>query len=75
MSRFHELVVTEVRKTTRDASVVSLQPKDRAQFDFTAGQYLTFRHQTDTGEELRRSYSLCSAPGDGVLQVVLSKSF
>ena len=73
MSRFHELVVTEVRKTTRDASVVSLQPKDRAQFDFTAGQYLTFRHQTETGEELRRSYSLCSAPGDGVLQVGIKR--
>ena len=73
MSRFHELVVTEVRKTTRDASVVSLRAKDRARFDFVAGQYLTFRHQTDTGEELRRSYSLCSAPGDGVLQVGIKR--
>lgn len=73
MSRFHELVVTEVRKTTRDASVVSLRAKDPARFDFIAGQYLTFRHQTATGEELRRSYSLCSAPGDGVLQVGIKR--
>ena len=73
MSRFHELVVTEVRKTTRDASVVSLRAKDPARFDFVAGQYLTFRHQTDTGEELRRSYSLCSAPGDGILQVGIKR--
>ena len=73
MSRFHELLVTEVRKTTRDASVVSLRAKDPAQFDFVAGQYLTFRHVSDTGEELRRSYSLCSAPSGGVLQVGIKR--
>lgn len=73
MARFHELLVTEVRKTTREASVVSLQPRDPSHFDFVPGQYLTFRHSGDSGEDLRRSYSLCSAPGDSVLQVGIKR--
>lgn len=73
MPRFHELLVTDVRKTTRDAAVVSLQPKDPARFAFVAGQYLTFRHLTEDGEELRRSYSLCSAPDDATLQVGIKR--
>ncbi|MAV47076.1 MAG: phenylacetic acid degradation protein [Alphaproteobacteria bacterium TMED89] len=75
MSRFHKLLVTDVRKTTREASIVSLQPEDAArfEFEFVPGQYLTFRHSSDEGEELRRSYSLCSAPDEGVLQVGVKK--
>ena len=73
MSRFHELLVTEVRKTTREASVVSLQPRDPARFEFAPGQYLTFRHITESGEDLRRSYSLCSAPHEGLLQVGIKR--
>jgi ring-1,2-phenylacetyl-CoA epoxidase subunit PaaE len=68
MARFQDLTVTEVRKTIRDAVVVTLRADSPDEFQFTQGQYLTFRRDFD-GEELRRSYSICSAPGDGVLQV------
>lgn len=68
MARFHPLTVTDVRKTTRDAVAVTLQPKDPALFAFTQGQYLTFRRDFD-GTELRRSYSICVAPDTGLLQV------
>ncbi len=39
MSRFHPLTVTDVRRETRDAVVVTLAPAetDRALFDFTQG--------------------------------------
>lgn len=37
-------------------------------FAFTAGQYLTLRTIRD-GQDLRRSYSICSAPGGPVLRV------
>ncbi|MEP5154207.1 1,2-phenylacetyl-CoA epoxidase subunit PaaE [Planktotalea sp.] len=72
MARFHPLKVTEVRKTIRDAVVVSLQTEGTDAFTFTQGQYLTFRREIE-GTEIRRSYSICSAPQDGVLQVGIKK--
>lgn len=74
MARFHQLEVTDVRKTIRDAVVVSLKPVNgaAAEFDFTQGQYLTFRRDFD-GEELRRSYSICAGKGDGMLQVGIKR--
>jgi len=70
MARFLPLQVKEVRRETRDAVVVTLHPRleDRDAFAFIQGQYLTFRHAFD-GEELRRSYSICSGLDDGVLRV------
>jgi ring-1,2-phenylacetyl-CoA epoxidase subunit PaaE len=74
MSRFHPLKVIDVQKETRDAVVVTLQPQseDRPLFDFTQGQYLTFRRNFD-GEEIRRSYSICSGRDDGVLRVGIKR--
>ncbi|SMX51096.1 1,2-phenylacetyl-CoA epoxidase subunit PaaE [Actibacterium lipolyticum] len=72
MARFHPLTVTDVQKTIRDAVVVTLAPPAGADFDFLQGQYLTFRKDFD-GEELRRSYSICSGLDDGVLQVGIKK--
>lgn len=74
MARFHELEVTDVRKTIRDAVVVSLKPVNgaAAEFDFTQGQYLTFRRDFD-GEELRRSYSICAGKEEGILQVGIKR--
>src|SRR5215510_6571336 len=74
MARFHPLKVTDVRRETRDAVVVTLAPReeDRALFDFTQGQYLTFRRDFD-GEELRRSYSICAGRDEGVLKVGIKR--
>lgn len=72
MAQFHELKVTEVEKTIRDAVVVSLQPVNGADFSFTQGQYLTFRREFD-GQEIRRSYSICAGQDDGKLQVGIKK--
>ena len=74
MSRFHDLEVTDIRKTIRDAVVVTLRPANGAaeHFDFTQGQYLTFRREFD-GEELRRSYSICAGKDDGILQVGIKR--
>ena len=68
MPRFHELTVTDVRKTIRNAVVVTLAPANGGDFSFTQGQYLTFRRDFD-GTELRRSYSICSGRREGTLQV------
>lgn len=74
MARFHPLKVTALRRETRDAVVVTLAPRDedRPLFDFTQGQYLTFRRAFD-GTELRRSYSICAGRDDGVLQVGIKR--
>ena len=74
MARFHTLDVVEVRRETRDAVVVTLKPKpeDAALFDFTQGQYLTFRRKFDD-DELRRSYSICAGRGEGHLRVGIKR--
>lgn len=74
MARFHPLKVTDVRRETRDAVVVTLMPRaeDHALFDFTQGQYLTFRRDFD-GDELRRSYSICAGRDEGVLKVGIKR--
>jgi ring-1,2-phenylacetyl-CoA epoxidase subunit PaaE len=74
MARFHDLTVTNVKKTIRDAVVVTLKPINGAaeEFDFTQGQYLTFRRDFD-GQELRRSYSICAGRDDGVLQIGIKR--
>ncbi|TNJ47700.1 2Fe-2S iron-sulfur cluster-binding protein [Phaeobacter sp. B1627] len=74
MARFHALEVTDIRKTIRDAVVVTLRPANDAapEFDFVQGQYLTFRRQFD-GCELRRSYSICAGRDEGLLQVGIKR--
>lgn len=74
MSRFHPLTVTDIKRDTRDAVVVTLKPPiDRnGDFKFIQGQYLTFRRVFD-GEEMRRSYSICAGVEDGVLRVGIKK--
>ncbi|SFE66891.1 1,2-phenylacetyl-CoA epoxidase subunit PaaE [Roseivivax sediminis] len=74
MARFHPLTVTDVQKTTRDAVVVTLTPgeADAPAFDFTQGQYLTFRRDFD-GTELRRCYSICAGLDDGALRVGIKR--
>ena len=74
MARFHSLDVVDVRRETRDAVVVTLKPRDEdaALFDFTQGQYLTFRRKFDD-DELRRSYSICAGRDEGHLQVGIKR--
>lgn len=74
MTKFHPLVIEEVRKETADCHSVSFKvpPELREEFAFTQGQYLTLRTYID-GEEVRRSYSLCSSPLDGELRVAIKQ--
>ena len=74
MPRFHPLEVTDIRRETRDAVVVTLRPRaeDAAAFAFVQGQYLTFRRAFD-GEELRRSYSICAGLDEGCLKVGIKR--
>ncbi|MDJ0613154.1 MAG: 2Fe-2S iron-sulfur cluster-binding protein [Rhizobiaceae bacterium] len=70
--QFHQLKVTNLEKTIRDAVVLTLEPDNKDAFEFTQGQYLTFKRDFD-GEELRRSYSICSSKQGGLLQVGIKR--
>lgn len=64
---FHPLRVRAVVPDTTEARVVSFEPADgnAERWRFEPGQHLTLR-ATVGGQELRRSYSLCAAPGEGL---------
>ena len=68
--KFYPLRVTHIRKDIREAVVVTLKPDDADQehFAYRPGQYLTFK-KTFEGEELRRSYSICSSANDNQLRI------
>lgn len=74
MSRFHQLTIAEVRRETPTAVTVSLivPPELEEAFAFTPGQYLTLRATID-GEDIRRSYSICSGQGEAHLRVGIKK--
>ncbi|MCP8466442.1 phenylacetate-CoA oxygenase/reductase subunit PaaK [Pseudomonas sp. ZM23] len=74
MSRFHSLKIKEVRAETRDAVSIAFDvPTDLADsFHFQQGQHLVVRAQLD-GEEVRRSYSICSGVNDGELRVAIKR--
>lgn len=72
MARFHDLIVTGIERTIRDAVVVTLRPPEDADFSFRPGQYLTFRRDFG-GQEIRRTYSICAGADDGVLQVGIKR--
>ena len=71
---FYPLRVTDIRKDTREAVVVTLEParQDAEHFNYSPGQYLTFK-KTFEGEELRRSYSICSSANDNQLRIGVKK--
>ncbi|MDO7848400.1 1,2-phenylacetyl-CoA epoxidase subunit PaaE [Hymenobacter sp. M29] len=74
MSRFHQLKIRNIRRETPDCVSVAFDvPAElRETFRFTPGQYLTLRREHQ-GEELRRSYSICSSPLDDEWRVAIKK--
>ncbi len=72
--RFHRLPVNDLRREANDAiSLTFAIPKDlAADYAFMPGQYLTLRTAMD-GEEVRRSYSICSGPDDGEMRIAIKR--
>jgi ring-1,2-phenylacetyl-CoA epoxidase subunit PaaE len=72
--RFHRLAVNDLRRETADAvSMTFAIPEELADdYSFAPGQYLTLRTVMD-GEEVRRSYSICSGPDDDELRIAVKK--
>lgn len=72
--RFHDLTISDLRRETADAvSLAFAVPQElRPDYEFTPGQYLTLRAAID-GEDVRRSYSVCSGLDDDELRVVVKR--
>ncbi len=72
MPKFHTLTVKEVRRETPDCVSIAFDvPQElKADYQFAQGQYLTLRTDIN-GEDLRRSYSICSSPLDAELRVAV----
>lgn len=70
--RFHPLTVRALTRDTAYAAVITFDvpPALKADYRFEPGQYLTLR-ATIGGEDLRRSYSICSTPEDDDLRVAV----
>ena len=69
---FHKLTIADIRRETEACVSIAFAVPEalRARFAFTPGQYLTLRTRI-AGEDIRRSYSICSAPADGELRVAI----
>jgi ring-1,2-phenylacetyl-CoA epoxidase subunit PaaE len=71
---FHNLVIADILSETAEANSIRFHvpPELADAFRFRAGQHLTLRAEIG-GEEVRRNYSLCTAPGDGELVVTVKR--
>ena len=71
---FHSLRIKEIKKETPECvSVLFEIPDDlKTDFQFTQGQSLTMRTFMN-GQEVRRTYSICSSPLDNEWRVAIKK--
>lgn len=72
--KFHALTVADVRRETEDTvSVAFTIPEElKSDYAYKAGQYLTLRSEIN-GEDLRRSYSICTAPHENEWRVAIKQ--
>ena len=70
MRKFHSLTVSDKRNETADSVRISLQVPDdiQSEFNFLPGQHLPIQIDID-GKAVRRTYSICSAPGEAPLEI------
>lgn len=75
MSRFYPLTVARVARETRDAVAITFDvpPALKDAFRFVQGQHVTLRADVG-GDDLRRSYSICSAVQDDCLRIAVKKA-
>ena len=72
MPSFLKLIIKEVKRETADAvSILFNVPEElKLDYKFIAGQYLNLKLTLDN-QEIRRAYSICSAPESGELRIAV----
>ena len=73
--QFHKLIVKDIRKETETCVSVafSIPEEIKSLYKYEAGQYITIKKEIN-GEEIRRSYSLCSSPIENETETQVSVS-
>lgn len=76
MATFYPLEIKSVHKETDDCTVVSFNMPEhlKSEFQYQQGQHLTLKKDLN-GEDVRRSYSLCSSPVDDEWRVAVKQIF
>ncbi len=76
MSQFYSLKIKNIRRETANCVSIAFDvpPQYNDVFSFKQGQYLTLKTHID-GSEVRRSYSICSAPNDGELRIAVKEVY
>ena len=72
--KFNRLKIKDVRRETDDCISISFDiPENlKSEYKYISGQYLTLR-ATINNEDVRRSYSLCSAPFENEWRVAVKQ--
>lgn len=72
--QFYSLSVKDIEKNTADCTLVEFEVPEAISdtFSFVQGQHLTLRTHLN-GQEIRRSYSLCSSPLEKKWKVAVKK--
>lgn len=72
MPSFLKLIIKEVKRETAEAvSVLFNVPEElKPDYKFIAGQYINLKLTLDN-QEIRRAYSICSAPDSGELRIAV----
>lgn len=73
---FHTLIIKDIQRETPESVSVSFDIPEhlKKDFAFKQGQNITIKKSIE-GEDLRRSYSICSSPLDNELRVGIKKAF
>jgi ring-1,2-phenylacetyl-CoA epoxidase subunit PaaE len=73
-TEFYPLTLSAVERLTKDAVALSFAVPDelKSQFNYIQGQHLTLKTDID-GQDIRRSYSICSSVQDQQLQVGIKR--
>ena len=73
-NQFNALKIKDLQKTTPDCSVISFEVPEalKGEYAFRHGQHLTLRKNLN-GQDVRRSYSICSSPSEGEWKVAVKK--
>ncbi len=76
MNKFYSLKVSNIIHETPDSVSIEFEVPEQIKPDFAykQGQYLTIKKVFDN-EEIRRSYSICSAPYENKLKIAVKKVF
>jgi ring-1,2-phenylacetyl-CoA epoxidase subunit PaaE len=72
---FHKLKIKEVTKETEDCVSIAFHVPEELKeiYSFSHGQNVTLRSMLN-GEDIRRSYSICTAPFEDELRVAVKKT-